>query len=203
MKDRKAPSIRHAQAASSDVAPAEPGVRQVAVNAPVKREQNTISTPKPPACINIMSQDGEHDSSGWEAGNTPRTAVYLGDGHMRLGIPSGVDAYSYSSMHQDVAIPGGVHQVSLSFRYLPVSVDVNGGDKFQALVLSTDNQLLVAVLNNSSAASWVNTQAWAEATQDITDLAGRTVRIYFNCINDGDGQLSHMDVKDVSVLVCQ
>ncbi len=165
----------------------------------------SLTVPVLHPCFELMQDNYSINGLlGWVPGKTPRPAVYLGNGHMLLGISSGADVRSYSSMRQHLTIPNDANRIVLSFKYFPHTNDINGGDWFQALILDTNLKPLVAILKFASDTRGANAQDWTYIKEyDVAGLAERSVYVYFNVINDGDGLPSYMDVKDVSVSVCR
>ena len=116
---------------------------------------------------------------------------------MRLGITDQSDAYSYSSVYQEVTIPDDAARVTLSFWYYPLSQDSIDYDWQEALILDTDLQFLAQVMKVNS-----DSQTWTHHTFELTAYKGQTIIVYFNVRNDGGGNLkTAMYLDDVSVQV--
>ena len=118
---------------------------------------------------------------------------------MRLGITDQSDAYSYSSIHQQVTIPGNAVSAMLSFWYYPLCQDT--GD-WQGVAIFDPNW-------SQPPLAWAmpqvcsNSQTWTPHTFDLTPYKGQTIKIYFNVYNNGVGNLkTAMYLDDVSVQVC-
>ncbi len=116
---------------------------------------------------------------------------------MRLGITDQSDAYSYSSIYQEVTIPDDATSATLSFWYYPLSQDTIEYDWQEALILDTNLHFLARVMKVGS-----NSQTWTHHTFDLTSYKGQTIMVYFNVRNDGGGNLkTAMYLDDVSVQV--
>ncbi len=116
---------------------------------------------------------------------------------MRLGITDQADAYSYSTISQQVAIPFDASYATLSFWYYPLSQDVIQHDWQEALILDANFRQLAEVMKVNS-----NSQTWTYHTFDLLPYRGQVITIYFNVHNDGGGNLkTAMYLDDVSVAV--
>lgn len=118
---------------------------------------------------------------------------------MRLGITYLSDAKSYSSVYQEVTIPGDAASVTLSFWYYPLSQDSIEYDWQEALILDTNLNFLARVMKVNS-----NSQTWTHHTFDLTPYKGQTIIVYFNVKNDGLGPpylKTAMYLDDVSIQV--
>ncbi len=116
---------------------------------------------------------------------------------MRLGITDQTDAYSYSTISQQVVIPFDASYATLSFWYYPLSQDVIAHDWQEALILDANYRRLAEVMKVNS-----NNQTWTRHTFDLLSYRGQTITIYFNVYNDGgSGLKTAMYLDDVSVAV--
>jgi len=117
---------------------------------------------------------------------------------MRLGITDQSDAESYSSIYQEVTIPGDAVSATLSFWYYPLSKDTIKYDWQEALILDAGLNVLARVMKVNS-----NSQTWTHQTFNLTPYKGQTIKVYFNVYNDGAINLkTAMYLDDVSVQVC-
>jgi bacillopeptidase F (M6 metalloprotease family) len=120
---------------------------------------------------------------------------------MRLGITYQSDAESYSSIHQEVIIPGDATTATLSFWYYPISQDTLPYD-WQAAIIY--DQTLTHILAWAMPKVCSNSQTWTHYTFDLMPYKGQTIKIYFNVYNDGlDNLKTAMYLDDVSVQVCR
>ena len=116
---------------------------------------------------------------------------------MRMGITDQTDAYSYSTISQQVTIPFDASYATLSFWYYPLSEDVIEHDWQEALILDANYGHLAEVMKVNS-----NSQTWTSQTFDLLPYRGQTITIYFNVFNDGgSGLKTAMYLDDVSVAV--
>jgi hypothetical protein len=161
--------------------------------------------------------------------NYTTAAAHSGSRSMRLGIvPPTADTYSHSSAYQAIQIPAGAPSPSLSFWYKAHSQEpprsdwknydwssydpsqvINDGkttDKccgevdWQEMLLLDENYRIVSggvVLRQVR-----NDGLWKQVTYDLSPYKGMTIVLYFNVINDGDGQRTWMYVDDVSINLC-
>jgi bacillopeptidase F (M6 metalloprotease family) len=117
---------------------------------------------------------------------------------MRMGITYQSDAQSYSSVYQQVTIPGGAASATLSFWYYPICNDP--GYDWQEVILYTQSW---GFITRPMAKMCSNSQTWTHHTFDLTPYKGQTIILYFNVYNDGIGNLkTAMYLDDVSVEVC-
>lgn len=155
-----------------------------------------------PVCTESLANGGFESDSGWTlSGSTP--PVYVTDQFvtetrsLRLGIvpPSG-DASAYSSAYQAVTLPATASSATLGFWLQRHSADTSG-DAQQAIILNESlgvERVLMNVLSDDG--------AWSHATFDLTPYLGRTIAVYFNVVNDGDGNRTCMYLDDVTLEVC-
>jgi hypothetical protein len=166
------------------------------------------STPTQTSCDELIRNGGFETTGDWtnwiREETVPRppdysTAVVRTDSwSMRLGITDQSDACSYSSIHQEVTIPGDAATATLSFWYYPLCQDT--GDWQGAIIY---DQTLTVPLAWAMPQVCSNSQIWTHHTFDLTPYKGQTIRIYFNVYNDGLGNLkTAMYLDDVSVQVC-
>jgi YVTN family beta-propeller protein len=181
-------------------------------------------------CEERIANGGFETDEAWEIPNTPATAGYTtrfrhsGLRSLRMGIDAPPDVYSYSSGNQLVTIPGAAINATLSFWWYPVSAEgplataaaaeaepdvlqavadgalpqgVVAGDRQYVLVLDAGGRLIESLL-------WVRQDlgVWTRKSFDLSAYRGRTVRIAFGVLNDGDGRSTAMYVDDVSLTTC-
>jgi bacillopeptidase F (M6 metalloprotease family) len=110
-----------------------------------------------------------------------------------LGKASGTEPNGDSGIKQDASIPAGAHG-TLSFWYWPASTDVLSNDWQFAQVKDTSFNVLATVFKINS-----NSQTWTQVTFDVSQWAGRTIRVVFGVHENGNGKLTSMYVDDVTV----
>ncbi len=141
-------------------------------------------------------------SAGWVFGNTPAQASYVTDRYQSpyrsvlLGIISGPNKKSYSSMEQQVVVPSG-SLLRLRAHVYPLSQPYDGNDKQELIIMNSTGQPLRRVWTSIS-----NAQAWQTLEFDISEFIGMPIGIYFNVYNDGKGGVSAMYIDDVTLEIC-
>jgi hypothetical protein len=171
--------------------------------------------------------DWEHPDTPRPA-NYTTSAAHTDSRSMRLGIvPPTADTYSHSSAYQAIQIPAGAPNPSLSFWYKAHSEEsprsnwkshdwssydasrvVRDGKAakccgemdWQEMLILDENYRIVSggiVLRQVQ-----NDGLWRQVTYDLSPYKGMIIVLYFNVINDGDGQRTWMYVDDVSVNLC-
>jgi hypothetical protein len=157
-------------------------------------------------CEELICNGDFENQWSWIISNTPRPAYYStavvksGSWSMHLGITDQSDVYSYSSIYQEVAIPGDAATVTLSFWYYPICHDAFPNDWQTVAIYDPAWEFLAYALPKSCS----NSQTWTYRTFDLTPYRGQTVMLYFDVRNDGEGNLkTAMYVDDVSIQVCR
>lgn len=117
---------------------------------------------------------------------------------MRLGITDQSDAYSYSSVYQEVTIPEDSVSATLSFWYYPLCQDDVEYDWQGAIIYDQTWKHLDWAMPPVCSDS----QTWTHHTFDLTPYRGQTIIVYFNVKNDGLGnRKTAMYLDDVSAQV--
>ncbi len=163
----------------------------------------------PGLCQEQIVNGGFEWDGGWTFGGTARPPVYAGAPNpvksglrsIQMGFPPPqVDADTYSSIAQVVAIPGDASTAALSFWYYPMSDDPAGGfDRQELILLNPWNNETIQVLWRVTE----NDRTWKPLQFDLTAYRGQTVAVYFNARNSGNGKSTAMFLDDVSLLTCQ
>ncbi len=153
-------------------------------------------------CTNLLVNSDMESSAGWVFGNTPAQASYVTDRYQSpyrsvlLGIISGPNKKSYSSMEQQVVVPAG-SLLRLRAHVYPLSQPYDGNDKQELVIMNSAGQPLRRVWTSIS-----NAQAWQTLEFDISEFIGMSIGIYFNVYNDGKGGVSAMYIDDVTLEIC-
>ena len=166
------------------------------------------STPTQIPCEELICNSGFETTECWAIGDTPRPAGYsnavvrTGSWAMRLGITYQSDAESYSSVYQEMTIPGDLASATLSFWYYPLCQDTVEND-WQGVAIFDPNwsqpPLAWAMPKACS-----DSQTWTHHTFDLTSYKGQTIILYFNVYNNGVGNLkTAVYLDDVSVQICR
>jgi hypothetical protein len=185
-------------------------------------------------CMELVSNRSFEWTGDWERPTGPRPADYTTDAahtdtrSMRLGIvPPTADTYSHSPVYQEVVIPEGASNPTLSFWYKAHSQEsprsnwkaynwdgyspakVIAGqtrakccgelDWQEMLILDADYQVLSGGVVMRQVQ---NDGLWKQITYDLSPYKGMTIVLYFNAINDGNGLRTWMYIDDVSINLC-
>ncbi len=170
-------------------------------------------TPWPTWCRDIIVNPGFEGRDGWDLFRTPYAPGYVnatgfpagarplaGNWAMRLGTLQVVDPESYSSVRQLIDLPSDAHLIRLEFWRWTFSLDTNGGDRQEVLLLSPDTRQVQAVLWRANPAE--NARRWILAKIDLLAYKGNRFLLYFNVYNDHDTDVSAMFLDEVHLYVC-
>lgn len=137
----------------------------------------------------------------WVIPQTARPAGYSvsrahqGLRSMRLGLVSGDNVYSYSSVQQTVDIPAGVTHAALSFHYFPLMRWDYGDLLYFCVLRAVDDGVLYCD-------DWVDpNQAWNSRGYDLLGYAGQRIKVHFGVKNDGWDGVSAAYLDDVELWV--
>jgi len=169
----------------------------------------------PAGCVTNTIANGGFESPdffGWIPGQDPAPPVIVGESPhsglraVRLGNPPGPgtrNVVSYSSVRQLITLPATAGSASISWwhRSLSQEPDLATPSRWQ------DRQefiLLDPALRTVAIPYRVrqNRNVWEREEIDLTPYLGRTLYIYFNAFNDGNGLRTWMFLDDVSLTVC-
>lgn len=158
-------------------------------------------TPLPLPAGELLRNGGFETDEAWVFGDTPvpgsfsAEVVRSGSRAARLGITTGPDRYSYSSVWQQATIPAEAKRVTLTANIFPVSKDSVGSDVQNIIILDSRFRVIRQLSRGLS-----NSQSWETKTYDLTDLAGQTIYVYFGTFNNGWGNRpTALFVDDVSL----
>jgi serine protease len=163
---------------------------------------DTPTRPAPPLAAGELLVNGDFETNeGWVFGDTPvrgdyeTAVVFSGSRSARLGIISQPDTHSYTSVWQRVAIPVEARQVLLTAQVYPMTQDSPGADSQNIFILNENFRAIRTLARGLS-----NSQSWESRSYDVSDLAGRTVYVYFGVFNYGfTGKPTAMYVDKVSL----
>ena len=153
-------------------------------------------------CTNLLINSDMESNAGWVFGDTPVKPKYVTDRYQSpyrsvlLGIISGPNKKSYSSMQQLVSVPAG-SLLRLKARIYPLSQPYDGNDAQELIILNSAGQPLRRIWTLVSDAN-----AWHTVEADLSEFIGMPIRIYFNVYNDGKGGVTAMYVDDVTLELC-
>ncbi len=172
-------------------------------------EVNGIPAPEAGAsCVELINNgDFEADDIGWSLLPGPAAPAYTmvqtfnGSGQsMRLGITEGANVASISAIDQEVALPAESASIVLSFRYYPLMESPPGPGDLQYVDIYdvTTTQFAARALGVQA-----NDRTWLVADDDLTALAGQTIRLVLAVNNDGVEGRTAMYVDNVSLIACE
>ena len=142
-------------------------------------------------------------NTGWVFGSSPAQGVYsIAQYHgpsrsARLGITSGSNVNSYSSMTQALTLPVG-DQALLKLWVFPISNPYDDSDRQEIRIMAADGTTTLRQLWNATS----NANAWVNLQFDISEFMGQSIVLYINVRNDGLGGATAMYVDDVSLEIC-
>ena len=195
-----------------------------------------VYTPTSAPCPQLLLNPGFETDQAWRmavstypAGYSTRV-VHSGARSLRAGIDGTTDKTSYSAGYQDIVIPAGTADATLSFWWYPITAESPltaaaaaepmlepAPELVQAVISGVAPEgtlagdLQYAVLADQSGnilqtMLWTrsNARTWQWASYPVSkSLIGRTVRVLFGVYNDGNGRSSVMYVDDVALTTCQ
>ena len=114
---------------------------------------------------------------------------------MRLGIESGANLFSYSSVQQTVLIPSGAVQADLSCYYYPVVAPADGDRIYFCVLRASDDYLL-------GQSVWMDyNPTWHQRVFDLRAYAGQSIKVHFGVKNDGLDGVTAVWLDDVTLTV--
>ncbi len=174
------------------------------------------TTPLPVGCISdVILNNSFEDDLFWVFGDDPVPAAYSGiEKHtglrsVRMGIDPALGAFvqnkeSFSSIRQPMQISSLATSASLTWWRLdrseeaPIPDPGPAADRQDVILLNPDFST-VAILSRTR----LNTGAWQQQPPvDLTSFRGRSLLLYFNVFNDGNGLRTWQFVDDVTLTVC-
>jgi hypothetical protein len=135
------------------------------------------------------------DFTGWTIGSAvPPPAVVSGNAHSGtysafLGSSPGVEPDGDCTLYQTVTVPAGT---ALAFWFTAFSEDVVEYDWQDVLIQDTSGNTL------ATARHACGIRSWRPFAYDLSAFAGQTVRIVFLVHQDGFGDVTSMNVDDVT-----
>lgn len=170
-------------------------------------------TPSPVAsgCLDLLANGDFEWEGSWQQGATDLCPVYVGAPNpthngvrsMAMGAVvanNATNINAYSSVQQTVTIPASAQTAQLRFFYYPISTAAAGGHNRQELVL-----LDPLNYGQTIAIPWrvtENANSWQYKEIDLTPYIGRTITLYFNARNEGDGTRTSMYLDQVQLYAC-
>lgn len=160
-------------------------------------------TPSPTVCFDLIQNGGFEQTGGWQIGSSAYPAAYTmvrahtGQRSMRLGIDSGNNVYSWSTIAQQIVIPASASAVWLSCWYYPQSTDTSSDFGYISIYHEYLNVELQRLRNIRE-----NTQEWTYYERSLEAFKGMTVRVLFGVYNDGLDGVTAIYLDDVAVHAC-
>ncbi len=189
--------------ATPTVTPVSATATPTATSVPGVTVTPSSTVPPSPGCIPLIQNSGfETGVYPWLPGKNELpaqivTAPYPGGAYaVALGALAD-NVYSYSSLRQWIQIPVSHPRVVVSFWAYTRAESLWGADRQQFVVLGAGDTVLAVpwkVLENE--------QVWRQRVFDVFNVAGQTIGIYFNVINDGAGGRTSMFLDEVYVWAC-
>ena len=153
-------------------------------------------------CAQLLVNSDMESNVGWGFGNTPAQAEYVTDRYLSpyrsilLGVITGPNKKSYSSMQQLVTVPAG-SLLRLRAHVYPISQPYDLHDAQELIIMNSSGQPLRRVWTATSDA-----RAWQTLEFDISEFIGMQIGVYFNVYNDGQGGVTAMYIDDVTLELC-
>lgn len=162
-------------------------------------------------CSNLLTNGDFEGDTGWALGKTERPAVYTTDRQhggtrsIQLGIPALGNLQSYSSISQQITIPGDADALTLKWwqwRGTEEATSLTPGaaaDRQEVLLLTTTGEPLEVIRRERN-----NESGWQEVIIELnaTVYRARTILVYFNVFNDGANGRTWMYIDDVALTTC-
>ena len=168
-------------------------------------------TPLPPdlGCTNILVNGDFESDAGWSFGPNSIPGQYVwtfrqaGNRAAQLGNPPNFrsDMFSFSSMRQLVSIPANSPSARLIWFQLlgteesPSNLVGIGEDRQDVVLLNPDLSTIAVVFRTRN-----TTSSFVQQVVDLSQYRGRSLYVYFNAFNDGNGRRTWMYVD--SALLC-
>ena len=181
----------------------------------------------PPACNKVINSDFEDGTNGWTIPSGQVAPPVLSDVHTKSGTHSMKTGNTYnesfSEFYQDVYIPAGATNATLSFHVYTKSEEVPAaapdinllpsmpqeGDSWDSILAPETDVQYAYVMDTSNNVLkklmwWPNsdTNSWTYLEFDLSAYKDKTVRLLFGTYNDGNDGKSTMWVDTVYLLAC-
>ena len=173
-------------------------------NVPTQPDQNQ---PLPQGCRDVIVNGGFESDSTWVQGSVGQTSIIdpqLPHSGKRSAWLGGTDQEPLQLIYQDVAIPANASSVKLSYwRLLHQEFTGLGGllardSTFSTVIANTSGDILATVEQLKSSQG---NDKYSQAQFDLSQLAGKTIRLAFSSENTR-GNVSSFFVDDVVLAVC-
>jgi Zn-dependent metalloprotease len=175
---------------------------------PPRGQPSPEQPPQVPAgCTDLIVSGGFEDDAGWvevARGDTQLIDTELPHSGRRSAWLGGTDQEAIQYIYQDVRIPANATQVQLTyFRYVHKETTgilggFSGDAKFTVALANPDNDTTVPLEEIQSSQG---DDTWRQQQFDVSQLAGKTIRLAFVAENPR-GNVSSMFVDDVAMAAC-
>lgn len=165
--------------------------------------------PLPAGCTNVVADGGFESGTPWvqesKAPIIDAELAYAGERSAWLG---GTDQETTQIIYQDIRLPANATTVEFSY-YRLIHEEIAGGllgglfgtpdpARFSVLVANERGDLLGAIEQLTSEGG---DDTWKRARFDVSELAGKTIRLAFSAENPR-GNISSFFVDEVNMIVC-
>lgn len=161
----------------------------------------------PAGCTNLANNPSFESEVGWTSVSTNRSAI-IDDDNPHSGSKSawlgGTDKEPLQYIYQDIAIPANATRVELGYwRFLHQETKGLFGlfaseARFGALIADQAGNIVGSVEKLASSQA---DDTWREARFDISQLAGKTIRLVFSAENPPNN-VSSLFIDDVALVAC-
>jgi Zn-dependent metalloprotease len=171
--------------------------------------QSTPQAPLPAGCTNVIADGGFESGQDWvEESKSAIIDAELPHSGQRSAWLGGTDQETTQFIYQQVKLPANGTTVELNF-YRLIHEELSGGilgglfgggeeAKFSVLVANERGDLLGAIEQYSSTQG---DDRWVQERYDVSELAGKTIRLAFAAENSR-GNVSSFFVDDVNLIAC-
>lgn len=155
-------------------------------------------------CVELLKDGGFEMGDVWVLGVTPLTPEYVtyarhgGERSLALGITRGGNRQGYSSAQQMASLPASASKITLTFWFYALTEGYATGDKMELVLLAADGKTVL----DKPWSTRNDSRVWNQLTFDLTRWRGRTLIVYFNVYNDGQGGTAGLFLDDVSMTSC-
>jgi Zn-dependent metalloprotease len=185
--------------------PTPSGTRRAATPTPQRTPTQQPSQSNVPGCTNLIINGGfENVNSGWVEVTNGQTTIIdteLPHAGTRSAWLGGSDLESLQYIYQDVIVPANANSVKLNYWRLvhEEKTDQAATDaKFWTVIAKNNGDVLATV---EQIVSLQGDDVWKQATFDISQFAGQSVRLAYIAENS-TGNISSYFVDDVELLAC-
>jgi hypothetical protein len=154
-------------------------------------------------CVELVQNGGFENTDTWFLGTAPQMPEYVtytkhsGSRSLAMGITKGASQKSYSSARQVMTIPSTANTITLSFWFNAMMGDPIRGQNMELVLMAPNGAVLEKPWRSQN-----DSRTWNQMSFDLSRWRGRTLQVYFNVYNDGQGGTAGMFLDDVSLVAC-